>query len=184
MPPFYYDQHILEYINSNRERILDPFLLNITNTAYLVAFLIPVFIFLYGQFKNSSTIKLKSLQIFISLVLDTIVVTIIKYSVNRQRPFVIDKHIEKLSSGGSPSFPSGHTADAFLIAACITILFNKNMWVPGLVWLWAFIVAYSRLALGVHYPSDILGGVIIGISNALFVNWIFLKRAIRQSTDV
>lgn len=184
MPPFLYDQHILEYINSNRERILDPFLLNITNTAYLVAFLTPVFIFLYSQFKNSSTIKLKSLQIFISLVLDTIVVTIIKYSVNRQRPIVIDKHLEKLSFGGSPSFPSVHTADAFLIAACVTILSNKNMWVPGLVWSWACIVAYSRLAIGVHYASDVVGGVVIGISNALFVNWIFLKRVIPNLTDV
>ena len=119
-----------------------------------------------------------------SLAFNTIVITILKYAINRQRPFELDKLIEKLSVGGSPSFPSGHTSDAFLIATCITLLFNKQKWLLIIIWLWALAVAYSRLVLGVHYSSDVIGAMLIGTSDALIVNWIFLKRLTKKGSHV
>ncbi len=98
------------------------------------------------------------------------IVNIIKYTVDRQRPFELDVKIEKLSTGGSPSFPSGHTSDAFLMATCIMLLFGNKKWAIALVLSWAVFVAYSRIVLGVHYPSDVIGAILIGSANALIVN--------------
>jgi len=184
MSLFDYDKHILELINHNRIRALDSLFIHITDTTYLVALLIPFFIFLYSYLKNDLSIKIKGWQMVASIAFDSIIITILKYSINRQRPFEIDNHIEKLSSGGSPSFPSGHTSNAFLIATCITILFSNNKWLLSLIWLWAFAVAYTRLALGVHYPSDVIGGMIIGTSNAIIVNWIFMQKFTKKTNHV
>ncbi len=184
MSLFDYDQHILELINHNRLRTLDSLFIHITDTAYLIALLIPFFIFFYSYLKKDLALKIKAWQIVASIAFDSIIITILKYSINRQRPFEIDNHIEKLSSGGSPSFPSGHTSTAFLIATTITILFSNNKWLLSIIWLWAFVVAYTRLALGVHYPSDVIGGMLIGTSNAIIVNRIFTKKITNQANNV
>lgn len=170
------DLHLLEFINHERIKPLDPFFIFITNTSYLIAFGIPVFILIYSIKKHLFKLKRKSWLILISLGFNTVVIEIIKQVVNRQRPFEVDSFIEKLAGGGSPSFPSGHTADAFLIATALTILFAKqNLWLL-LVWIWAFMVAYSRVVLGVHYPSDVAASMIISTSIAIMVNRVFMKR--------
>jgi undecaprenyl-diphosphatase len=59
------------------------------------------------------------------------------------------------------SFPSGHAARAFLIAVVVTGL--GPMSVALALWIWAPLVALARVAMGVHYISDIAAGVIVGI---------------------
>ncbi|HEX8993132.1 MAG TPA: phosphatase PAP2 family protein [Anaerolineales bacterium] len=59
------------------------------------------------------------------------------------------------------SFPSGHAARAFLIAVLATGL--GPSWLAPLLWIWAPLVALARVAMGVHYLSDILGGLILGL---------------------
>ncbi|MCS6993578.1 MAG: phosphatase PAP2 family protein [Anaerolineales bacterium] len=63
------------------------------------------------------------------------------------------------------SFPSGHAARAFLIAVLATLL-GPN-WLAALLWLWAPLVALARVAMGVHYLSDIIAGAVVGILVAL-----------------
>jgi undecaprenyl-diphosphatase len=81
--------------------------------------------------------------------------------VNKPRPFITYDFIQKITSGGSPSFPSGHTTDAFVTAAVLSLAFRK-WYVIVPVYLWALLVAYSRMDLGVHYPSDVLAGMCLG----------------------
>ncbi len=59
------------------------------------------------------------------------------------------------------SFPSGHAARAFLIAVLATAL--GPVWLTVLLWVWAPLVSVSRVAMGVHYVSDIIGGLILGL---------------------
>ncbi len=59
------------------------------------------------------------------------------------------------------SFPSGHAARAFLIAVVATAL--GPAWLATILWIWAPLVAVSRVAMGVHYVSDIIGGFVLGL---------------------
>jgi len=68
------------------------------------------------------------------------------------------------------SFPSGHTMSSFA-AACVIFYANDNMGIVAFVL--ATLIAFSRLYLYVHYPSDILAGIIIGVLISAVVIWFF-----------
>ncbi len=65
------------------------------------------------------------------------------------------------------SFPSGHAARAFLIAVLASSL--GPGWLSIVLWIWAPLVALARVAMGVHYISDIVGGLVLGVVAGLLV---------------
>jgi undecaprenyl-diphosphatase len=86
---------------------------------------------------------------------------IIKKGIKRNRPYKAVSGVhQRVSPSDQFSFPSGHTAAAFVIAT-LTSNFFPVIAVPGFTW--ASLVGFSRIYLGVHYPSDILAGLVIGI---------------------
>lgn len=170
------DRQLIEWINNNRITSLDIVFIFLTKCATIVSIAIAILVLLYGFYKKDQLFKIRGWQLVAALAMNSIIVNILKYSINRVRPFVHDPLIHKLSTGGSPSFPSGHTADAFVIVVTVSMLFkDKNGWV-FLVWIWACAIAYSRIALGVHYPSDVLGGMLVGAFNAYLVQHLFNRR--------
>jgi membrane-associated phospholipid phosphatase len=94
----------------------------------------------------------------------------LKNLIMRERPFQVYPDIEKLSEAGSYSFPSGHTLEAFAIAVALSMFFPRKRIVLPLI-IWASIVAYSRVVLGVHYPTDVLAGIIIGSLIGWLLPW-------------
>ena len=169
------DLHLLEFINHERIKPLDNFFLFITESSYIIAYAVPVILLIYALINHRFKLKRQSFVILISLTINSLIIEIIKYAVNRQRPFEVDHFIEKLTGGGSPSFPSGHTGDAFLFATSLTLLFPKQRrWLLA-VWIWACMVAYSRMVLGVHYPSDVMASMIISSIIAIVLNKFFIK---------
>ena len=91
----------------------------------------------------------------------------LKNLIRRDRPFhSYPNWFRNKGRAGELSFPSGHTTAAFATATSIALTYKKwELSVPA--FLWAGGVAYSRMYLGVHYPSDILGGMIIGVGTTL-----------------
>lgn len=97
----------------------------------------------------------------------------LKNLIARPRPCAVDTSVKLLIPYPSEySFPSGHTSNGF--AAALTFFFYYR--VPGAVALLvAAIIAFSRMYLFVHYPTDILGGLILGVADACIVLF-FMKK--------
>lgn len=97
---------------------------------------------------------------------------IIKKSVGRGRPSnLIDEEEMKINKPKDHSFPSGHTASSF--CAFTVTLWNcpAYFWIPALAV--ACLISFSRLYLRVHYLSDIIGGIVLGMFDGSLINIIF-----------
>jgi len=107
--------------------------------------------------KEWAVVQLAGISLLAALVLS------IKFLVKRRRP---EGEWGSIYRNTDPhSFPSGHAARAFLIAVLATGL--GPAWLAVLLWIWAPLVGLARVAMGVHYVSDILAGGILGIITAL-----------------
>lgn len=97
-----------------------------------------------------------------ALALDVLLCNVmLKPLVGRMRPFTVNTGMELLINAPKDfSFPSGHTAASF--AAAFALLFVKNkLWIPSMIL--ASLIAFSRLYLYVHYPTDVLAGILLGL---------------------
>lgn len=90
----------------------------------------------------------------------------LKYLVGRPRPYqAYPDDLVCVKPEWSPSFPSGHTSMAFSTATSLSLQYPRwYVAVPALAW--ASAVGFSRMYLGVHYPSDVLTGALIGAASA------------------
>ncbi len=100
----------------------------------------------------------------VSFAIELPIYKLVKESVRRSRPFGRIAGIERLAAPPDLfSFPSGHTAAAFVVTILIGNSFPLAL--PAL-FVWASLVGFSRVYLGVHYPTDVLAGSILGMASA------------------
>lgn len=110
-----------------------------------------------------------------SLLLNTLVNNVLlKNLVARTRPYEVVDGLHRIIEAQSDySFPSGHTGSAFAVAVVVFLMCPRKIGVPVLVF--AFVIAFSRLYVGVHFPTDVLCGILIGIFSG-WAAWYILKR--------
>lgn len=160
-----FDINLLRDINLHRDKSLDPTFKLISNSTSPISIAAPILIYSIGYFNNDKDLKKKGIFIGETFLVNAFVTTAMKFSIKRNRPFITYPDIDKQASGGSSSFPSGHTSTAFATATSLSIAFPKwYVIVPS--FLWASSVGYSRMDLGVHYPTDVLAGAIVGSGSA------------------
>ena len=121
-----------------------------------------VAVFIY--FKN---LRKVGILMGISLILEFILTNlIIKNWVARIRPYeVIDGLTLIVSKAHDFSFPSGHTGSAFALAVVIFMVMERKYGIIALVL--ATLMGFSRLYVGIHYPSDVLGGIVLGVITSI-----------------
>lgn len=117
--------------------------------------------------------------IFVGVGLPGLVANLIKRSIGRGRPELFDQvgslgFQNFFNDFTYQSFPSGHTTTAFAFAFVVGFLAKR--WFPWLL-LGAIAIGISRIAVGAHYPTDVLGGVVVGTLGAYAVRAFFAARS-------
>jgi undecaprenyl-diphosphatase len=142
----------------------------ISDKAIIVEAGLPLGMVVTGLISHDRNLEIKGLEDAGAIIIAEGGTVILKNVFKRERPYLAHPG---LITGKSPStdysFPSGHASIAFATATSISISYPK-WYVIAPSYAFAGLVSYSRLYLGVHYPSDILGGAILGSASAWFTS--------------
>lgn len=112
--------------------------------------------------------------VVLSLILARGILTpLIKFLVQRSRPYEVLEITALVSPLDSAAFPSGHAAFFFALAAALFLINRRIGWGFGIA---ALVIGISRIIMGVHWPLDILGGALLGIASVLLVREILEKQ--------
>jgi len=164
-----FDESVIRWLAAHHTEGLDAAMLEITalGTGIVVMMVVVVaaLFLVLVDYKFSAILLLAST--FGGLVLNAV----LKLGFNRPRPSIVVPAVHAVSS----SFPSGHAMSAAIVYTTVAYLaarLHKSSWARWLVMTAAFIVialiSISRMYLGVHYPSDVLAGVVVGLAWAAF----------------
>ena len=172
--------------------MLDLFMAGLSDSAIWRPFLIAIGIsmLLFGGFKARAFV----ICLLVSLAVAGLVTTGLKCAVGRHRPkqtqsvrmvqlqksrpkflTLFKKPVIRFSdssdrSRSGPSFPSGHTVNNTIAATCLTLFYRRRGW---LYWFVAAAVAYSRIYVGSHWPSDVVATLFLGVGEALLLLGLF-----------
>lgn len=135
---------------------------------------IPLYIIVAGFIIKKHKLKAIPLILFAGLAIvfsDQISVHLFKEVFCRYRPshnpeFESWIHLVNNYKGGNYGFVSNHAANSFAFALFSALIF-KLRWYTIAIFAWAFLIGYSRIYLGVHYPADVFVGGLVGLSSAL-----------------
>jgi len=159
-----FDKSLLIFINQFHNPILDKIVVSISNIGeYAIVWVIIALLLALTNKKNAK----KFLLIFaVALVIEVIFNDgIIKNTFFRERPYLALNNIYHVGlNWTNSSFVSGHTASSVVASIVISLYFRKMILPCTIITL---IMIYTRFYLGMHYPSDIIGGIIIGAAATL-----------------
>ncbi len=127
--------------------------------------------------KNDRLLRTGKFGLF-AIILAGIIVQIIKFTIGRPRPTLTDAGVSNFGpsiSIGLDSFPSGHTASSFALAAILSAAYPKGKYI---FYSLAVIAGLSRIYLDSHFASDVFAGAVIGA----WIGWLSYKRGKWQAT--
>lgn len=166
-----FDDRFIDLINKRmRSKYFDYIMPKLTNLGGpLFSSSILFILLLFGNRKY----KLIGFEMFSALTISQIIVHSLKRMLSRERPYKI---LEQLNTFGinlkDYSFPSGHAAASFSIATTLALNVPR---LTVIVFLVAIVVGISRIYLGVHYPTDVAAGIVIGFAIAFILHLFFLE---------
>jgi len=164
------DKKLLLFLNGLHTPWLDPVMFWITKTL----FWLPLYLFLLylaiKNFKKETWIVLVGVAIAI-LIADQVTASLMKPFFERLRPSREPSleglvHLVNGYTGGKYGFASSHAANTFATALFFWLLFKERYRWVWVLFVWAVVMTYSRIYLGVHYPGDIFVGMLVGLGAA------------------
>lgn len=173
------DRMILLAANSLHTPELDSLMWEISRKWTWVPLYILLSAFVFRKYNTAGGIVCLLIIAAMITATDQTCAGIIRPVVCRLRPSSPDNPLSSLLHlvndyrGGRFGFPSCHAANTFALALFLSLLFKNRFFTIAII-SWSLLVSYSRLYLGVHYPSDILGGILIGALFAILSHSIMI----------
>ena len=175
-----FDIDLLKQINGHETDFKNDVLKATAQSVSVVNIVAPLALLTTGLIKHDKQLQKNAAYMAGGYLFSAVVTHGLKRTIQRQRPFDKYTFIIKRDEGGSYSFPSGHTSAAFYAASFLSILYPK-WYVIAPSMLWASTVGYARMYQGVHYPTDVLAGAIVGAGSAWVAykaqQWVNKKKA-------
>jgi len=168
------DKGLFLFLNGLHFSMLDPLMEAVSGKWLWIPLYIYILFVLVKNFKVKSLYLIVMVALLITLC-DQISVHLFKNVFMRLRPCHAPElqglvHIVNEHCGGQFGFVSSHATNVFGLAIFLgeVLKATSRIWMIGLI-IWAVVVSYSRIYLGVHYPLDILGGALLGMFLARFM---------------
>jgi membrane-associated phospholipid phosphatase len=167
------DYQIFTSINYNRSSFKDFVIPFFDNSMVPMAILMPVTMMAYGRLEDKTYEENTGYLLGASLITNSAVTFAAKMIVKRKRVRVYmvryGVYPKKFSQVDPYSFPSGHTSTTFAIATMFSLRYHSSPLVIIPAFAWAVTVGYGRMYLGMHYPSDVLAGAVIGAGSSILI---------------
>ena len=177
------DKQAMIFLNNLGSSTFDPFWILVSEKWFWIPLYV---IFLYFLYKNFNKKSLFYILLFVALGITASdqIANIFKFGFERLRPChdpSLEGLLREVKCGGKFGFYSAHSSNSFFVATYLTMLLGKKIkQLPYFLFVWAAIVAYSRVYLGMHFPGDIIIGAIMGILLDLFFGTL-AKKVIKKS---
>ena len=184
---FFFDPFLFALINADAQtpwfsiefaRVLSAWTPNISAILVIIALLF-----------GSPAVRRTMLMLLLSMATAWLIARLIRWGFPAPRPFQLNLGTLWIQHGGRASFPSQHASGAFALAMALSLGVTRHRKaLVALGWTAAIGVAWSRVHLGVHFPSDVMAGAVVGISAALLVwnaaFWLRSRRYLRVAPHI
>jgi undecaprenyl-diphosphatase len=172
------DRDLFLFLNGLHSTWLDPVMLWISNALVWIPFYVVLLYLVYRRYGMRALWVLLVVALMIGA--SDQLANLFKDGVHRLRPSqdpaLAGVHIVNGYRGGMYGFYSAHASNTFALAIfLITILHRHFRWIAWLLAPWAFLLSYSRIYLGVHYPGDMAVGMVVGVLLGLGFGFGFLR---------